>query len=106
LLLIVETPLFTRQITALATDEEYRSLQQVLVTDPVAGDLVPGGGGIRKIRMARPGRGKRGGARVVYYWQRRSATIFMLIAYAKSARTDLSQAQVRALRELVSALDD
>lgn len=104
-LLIVETPMFTKQIMALATDEEYRTLQAVLVDNPAAGDLIPGGGGIRKVRMARSGSGKRGGARVIYYWRQDRATIFMLTAYAKSARTDLSAAEVGILRDLVKALD-
>ena len=105
MLLIVETPLFTKQITTLATDEEYRALQEVLVGNPKAGDLIGGGGGIRKIRMARPGQGKRGGARVIYFWQQYKDTIFMLVAYAKSAKTDLSPKEIRMLRELVKALE-
>ena len=105
MLLIVETPLFTKQIMALATDEEYQALQEVLVADPEAGDLIGGGGGIRKIRMARPGHGKRGGARVIYFWQQDKGTIFMLVAYAKSAKTDLSKKEIGMLRELVKALE-
>lgn len=72
--------------------------------NPNAGDLIRGGGGIRKIRMARPGQGKRGGARVIYYWQQDRSTIFMLVAYAKSAKTDLSPTEVTVLRGLVKAL--
>ena len=102
--LIVETPLFTKQIMALATDEEYRALQEVLVANPAAGELIPSGGGIRKVRMARPGTGKRGGARVIYYWRQDKGTIFMLVAYAKSVKTNLSPAEISTLRELVKAL--
>ncbi len=105
MLLVIETPLFTKQITALATDEEYRALQELLVTKPATGDLIRGGGGIRKIRMARPGQGKRGGARVIYYWQQDKATIFMLVAYAKSVKTDLSPHEIGVLRDLVKALE-
>lgn len=104
MLLFVETPLFTKQIMALATDEEYRALQEVLVANPAAGDLIPRGGGIRKVRMARPGRGKRGGARVIYYWRQDQGTIFMLVAYAKSLKTNLSAAEISTLRELVKPL--
>jgi hypothetical protein len=104
MLLIVETPLFTKQIMALATDEEYRALQEVLVANPAVGHLIPSGGGIRKVRMARPGRGKRGGARVIYYWRQDKGTIFMLVAYAKSVKTNLSPAEISTLRELVKAL--
>ena len=104
MLLIVETPLFTKQIMALATDEEYRALQQVLVANPATGDLIPGGGGIRKVRMARPGTGKRGGARVIYYWRQDKGMIFMLVAYGKSVKTNLSPAEISTLRELVKTL--
>ena len=104
MLLIVETPLFTKQILALATDQEYRALQEVLVANPAAGDLIPSGGGIRKVRMAQPGRGKRGGARVIYYWRRDKGTIFMLVVYAKSVKTNLSAAEISTLRGLVKAL--
>ena len=104
MLLIVETPLFTKQIMTLATDEEYRALQEVLVKNPAAGDLIPGGGGIRKVRMARPGTGKRGGARVIYYRRQDKGTILMLVAYGKSVKTNLSPAEISMLRELVKAL--
>jgi hypothetical protein len=88
----------------LATDEEYRALQEVLVKNPAAGDLIPGGGGIRKVRMARPGTGKRGGARVIYYRRQDKGTILMLVAYGKSVKTNLSPAEISMLRELVKAL--
>jgi hypothetical protein len=54
--------------------------------------------------MARPGQGKRAGARVIYYWQQERGTIYMLVAYAKAAKTNLSRAEVAALRGLVKAL--
>jgi len=100
----VETPLFTEQILALATDDEYQELQERLVRKPDGGNLIKGGGGIRKIRMSRPGSGRRGGARIIYFWQNHRATIYMLLAYAKSARTDLSPGEVATLRSLVKAL--
>ncbi len=103
-MLIIETPLFTKQIMALATDEEYRRLKEFLVANPAVGDLIPSGGGIRKVRMARPGTGKRGGARVIYYWRQDKGTIFMLVAYGKSVKTNLSPAEISTLRELVKAL--
>ena len=64
----IETPTFTRLVTALLSDEEYRALQNELLEDPERGDLIQGGGGIRKLRFALRGRGKRGGVRVIYYW--------------------------------------
>jgi len=76
----------------------------LLVVNPAAGELIPSGGGIRKVRMARPGTGKRRGARVIYYWRQDKGTIFMLVAYAKSVKTNLSPAEISTLRELVKAL--
>ena len=57
----IETPIFTKQITELLSDEEYRRLQEVLLLRPEAGDLIPGGGGLRKLRWRVSGTGKRGG---------------------------------------------
>lgn len=64
----IETPTFTRLVTALLSDEEYRALQNELLEDPERGVLIQGGGGIRKLRFAARGHGKRGGVRVIYYW--------------------------------------
>ncbi len=64
----IETPTFTRMVTTLLSDDEYGELQNDLVEDPERGDLIKGGGGIRKLRYAMQGRGKSGGVRVIYYW--------------------------------------
>ena len=66
-MLVIETPTFTRQITGLLSDVEYALLQSQLVADPKAGDIIPGSGGLRKIRRSRPRRGKRGGILVIYF---------------------------------------
>ena len=63
----IETPTFTRMVTQLMTDDEYREMQNVLVEDPERGDIIKGGGGIRKLRHAIHGRGKSGGVRAIYY---------------------------------------
>jgi hypothetical protein len=99
--IFIETPVFTRQIKALVEDEEYRLLQLRLVTNPDAGDLIPRSGGLRKIRVGVAGRGKRGGARVIYYWVTARSQIYLLLAYAKNAQEDLSEQQLRTLRALV-----
>lgn len=92
--IFLETPVFTRQIKALVDDEEYRKLQLRLVANPDCGDLIPRSGGLRKIRLGVAGRGKRGGARVVYYWVSARSQIYMLLAYAKNVQEDLTQEQL------------
>jgi len=66
-MVIIETSVFTRQVQQLLTAEEYLQLQTELIKRPEAGVIIPGGG-LRKVRWSMPGRGKRGGARVIYYW--------------------------------------
>jgi hypothetical protein len=64
----VETPVFTAAISGLIDDEAYRRIQTALVLRPEQGPVIPGSGGLRKIRWARRGAGKRGGLRIIYYW--------------------------------------
>ena len=96
----VETKVFSRVIADLINDDDYRALQTALITRPQLGAVIPGGGGIRKLRWAAPGRGKRGGARVIYFWEAEPEVFFMLYAYPKSERDDLAPGQLRALRKL------
>lgn len=100
-MVFLETAVFTRQVKALLDDDQYGLLQLRLLVDPAAGDLIPGSGGLRKVRLGLAGRGKRGGGRVIYYWHPGRDQIYFLLAYAKNARTDLTSAQLRLLRELV-----
>ena len=97
----IETATFTRQITALLSDEEYREFQSRLAARPGFGALIKGGGGIRKIRVAVGSRGKRGGARVIYYWAVLRDLILLLYAYAKNASADLTLRQVAQLAKVV-----
>ncbi len=97
----LETPIFTQSIQVLLGDEEFRHLQVALLLRPEQGPLIRGSGGLRKLRWSAPGRGKRGGVRVIYYWHPGDAAFYLLFAYAKGTRDDLSSAQARALRRLV-----
>lgn len=97
----METPTFTRQLDALLDDETYRRFQLELVAWPDRGAVIPGSGGLRKIRWRGTGRGKRGGLRVIYYWQADLELILLLFAYGKGDRDDLTAEQVRVLRRLV-----
>ena len=98
-----ETFVFTRQIIELLDDHEYAGLQGALVVDPEAGDLIRGTGGLRKIRWveSRRSKGKRGGIRVIYYWYASGDAIYMLFAYSKDQRDDLTVAQKKMLKRLV-----
>ncbi len=100
-MVIVETRAFTARIRDLLSDEGYRQLQLALATRPTAGDVVPGTGGLRKLRWSVAGRGKRGGVRIVYYWHPTSGRILMLFAFAKNERADLSAEQKRLLRRII-----
>lgn len=102
-MVIIETSLFTKKITALLSDEEYRILQCNLLEMPDSGSLIQGSGGIRKIRCSGSGRGKRGGVRVIYYWATHHDQIFMLYAYAKNESDDLTKDQLSILREIVTS---
>ena len=98
---MIETSIFTRQITALLSDEDYGAFQSRLSANPGLGALIKGGGGIRKIRMAVESRGKRGGARVIYYWAVRRDLILLLYAYPKNVSADLTPKQVAQLAKVV-----
>lgn len=97
----VETPIFTKVITALLDDESYRGLQSALMRRPEQGPTIGGTHGARKVRWARPGAGKRGGIRVIYYWAVRETAFYMLYAYAKNDQGDLTPNQARVLAALI-----
>ena len=99
---LIETSTFTKQITALLSDEEYEEFQSRLAANPHLGPLIKGGGGIRKIRIAVGSRGKSGGARVIYYWAVRRDVILLLYAYPKNVAADLTPKQVSQLARVVN----
>lgn len=100
-----ETTRFTKRVVELLDDESYSTLQLYLAEFPDAGDLIKGGGGIRKLRQALPARGKSGGARVIYYWVVKNDLILMLDIYAKNEQPDLSDEQVNEFRKEVKGLE-
>ena len=101
----VYTPLFERSARGLLDDESMRQAELELLNDPRAGATVAGTGGIRKLRVALPGRGKRGSARVAYLYLEVRGRVYFLLAYAKAEQVDLSAADKKVLRTLVTELE-
>jgi hypothetical protein len=100
-MIFVETSIFTRELRGLLSDDDYRNLQFALLLRPEAGPIIPGGGGLRKVRWSLGSRGKRGGLRVIYYCDKVKECIYMLLIYPKSRQEDLTPEQLRTLRKLV-----
>jgi mRNA-degrading endonuclease RelE of RelBE toxin-antitoxin system len=98
---LVETAVFTRQAEAAFSPDEYRAFQLHIILRPDAGDIIPGSGGLRKLRWHGSGRGKRGGIRIIYYWKSMTNRLFLLYMYPKNVRATLSPVQLRELRKLV-----
>ena len=98
--------MFTRQVVALALEEPLRELQLQLMENPEAGALDPGTGGLRKVRIADParGKGKRGGGRVHYLWLRDPSVVYMLSVYSKDELGTLTTRQKQQLRIVVEAI--
>ena len=101
-MIFVETPVFTADIRALLSDENYAALQQHLISQPDAGDLIPGTGGLRKVRWTTAGRGKRGGTRVIYFHVVAHSQIRMIPIYRKGIKDDLSPREKAILRKINS----
>jgi hypothetical protein len=100
-MVIVETPIFTKLIQELMSDDEYKDLQEALVNRPDLGDLIKGSGGLRKVRWHLEGQGKSGGVRAIYYWVVNDDHIRMLYVYPKGKQENLTMAQVKQLKVIV-----
>lgn len=99
MLTFIETRLFSRLVGRYLSDREYAALQESLARHPESGALVPGSGGVRKARWGRPGQGKRGGVRVVYYARTREGVIWMLTIYAKNEEESIPAHILRKIKE-------
>ena len=97
----VETHVFTAALRRHLDDERYRQLQIALILRPEQGPVIKGSGGLRKIRWATSGGGKRGGLRVIYYWAPGEQAFYMVYAYTKAEQGDLTPTQTRQLSLLV-----
>lgn len=99
-MVFIETPVFTRQVKELLTDEAYGRLQQCLAAHPQMGNVVKDTGGLRKMRWSVEGRGKSGGVRVIYFHVVARSQIRLLLIYRKGVKDDLSAVEKKALRKL------
>ncbi len=98
LVVFIETPIFNRRVLQYMEDDDYGEMQMFLVRRPDAGSIIKGSGGIRKLRWAGSGRGKRGGLRVIYYWWVAAERISLLLAYPKNEQDDLTADQLKKLK--------
>lgn len=101
---VAETPTFTRQADKLFDERERWELIELLAKNPRTGVVIPGTGGVRKLRFGASRRGQRGGARVIYYYLGEHMPVYALLAYAKAARADMTLNERRAVANIVAAL--
>lgn len=104
LITVVETDEFLTATRKLMDDEERAELVDYLAYYPTAGDVIPGSGGVRKVRWGLEGRGKRGGARVIYFFHDQDMPLYLMTAYAKNERENVSQAEIKTLKRIAQAL--
>lgn len=98
----IETRLFTKLVQDYLTDDEYAELQQALLDNPEAGAVIRGSGGIRKLRWAAAGRGKRGGYRVIYFARKPKGVIWMLTMYPKNVADSIPAHVLKQIKEELS----
>jgi mRNA-degrading endonuclease RelE of RelBE toxin-antitoxin system len=95
----IETPLFTKLVKEYLLDEEFNELQIALSENPTAGTVIPGSGGVRKLRWSMAGRGKRGGLRIIYYLKTVKGQIWLLTLYSKNVADNIPTHILRKIRE-------
>ena len=99
-MMFIETPIFTEDLHDLLDDDEYKAFQQHLAKHPTAGDVIQNTGGLRKVRWAANGKGKRGGVRLIYYYITAASQIRLLVIYQKGVKDDLTEDEKKELRKL------
>jgi len=101
IMVFIETSVFTKQVKDILDDNSYHKLQVEIMLNPRAGNVIRGTGGLRKLRWFAPGSGKQGGTRIIYYYQDKEATVYMLLAYRKNRKEALTAQEKQQLAQLV-----
>jgi len=101
---VAETPMFIKQAAKLFSASEKKAVIDFLAANPYSGDLIPNTGGVRKVRVPASGRGKRGGARVIYYVFNEDAPIYALLVYAKNQSVNLTSNEAKAVSAFAEAI--
>lgn len=101
---VVEVPPFPSRADSVWSDKERHGFIDFIACNPLAGDEIPGTGGLRKVRWGREGMGKRSGVRVVYFFYNETAPIFLLTVYAKGGQTDLSSDEKKKMTDFATIL--
>ena len=97
-MVIIETPVFTRRVLDILSDDEYRDLQSFIAANPASGDIIPASNSLRKLRWSIKGKGKRGGSRIIYYWAKSKDTVLMLFLFKKNEQSNLTPDQLKRLK--------
>jgi len=101
---IAETNAFIAQAKAVFSDDERQEMVNMIAANPKCGSLIQGSGGVRKVRVALPGRGKSGGARVVYFYHNDAIPLYLLAVFAKNEKDNLTKAECAALKKMTAAI--
>ncbi len=101
---VIETESFIKQAEAIWSAAELDDLKDYVARNRLAGDEMPGTGGLRKLRWSRAGMGKRGGARMIYYYYNETASLYLVMAYAKAAQDNPSPTALAILAKLAEAV--
>jgi hypothetical protein len=101
---VAETQAFARAAAKIWSEEELAALVDHVAHNPEAGDVIPGTGGVRKMRWGRSGSGKRGGARVIYFYYCPDCPLYLLLAYGKAQATDLTQDEKKAVAAFAATI--
>ena len=101
---VAETQAFARSAAKIWSEDELTALVDHVAHNPESGDVIPGTGGVRKMRWGRSGSGKRGGARVIYFYYRPDCPLYLLLAYGKAQATDLTQDEKKAVAAFAATI--